>query len=177
MTDICVTCGAKCCQYFCFQIDTPETVEQYEDIRWFLLHEGVSVHIDEGDWYMSVMKPCYRLQDGRCTIYEDRPLICRKYSTDNCDYTAGDYGYEKEFRTPEEIEAYAREQFEPGDFDRRRDAHRAKLAAKHGPRPKAKPKRKAKSADAPSPSAGRSRKAKAKDAPQPKAAPQRKAKG
>ena len=107
--DRCVQCGAKCCTYFCFEIDEPTDVDEFEDVRWFLCHEGVSVHIDEGSWYISLMNPC-KFLDGKtmlCTNYDERPLICRKYDHENCDFTQGDYGYDQEFTTPDQLEAYA----------------------------------------------------------------------
>ena len=49
-THDCTRCGARCCNYFCFEIDEPDEFDEFENIRWFLCHEGVSVHIDDGDW-------------------------------------------------------------------------------------------------------------------------------
>jgi Fe-S-cluster containining protein len=131
MTDAdCSRCNALCCRYFCFEIDEPESVGEFEDVRWFLLHEGVSVHVDEGDWYISIMNPCSRLgEDNRCEIYEDRPLICRKYSPDNCDATGGEYEYDEMFQTPEQLEAYARKTLGK-KFDKKRDKARKKLQPK-----------------------------------------------
>lgn len=122
MSDICKRCGAKCCRYFCFEIDEPETFEQFEDVRWFLCHEGVTVHIDEGDWYIAIANRCRMLdENNRCTIYESRPMICRSYSTDNCDHTAGDYDYDEEFKTPEDIERYARKTLGDRAYERERN--------------------------------------------------------
>ena len=128
MSKMCRKCGAECCTYFCFPIDTPDTYEEFEDVRWYLCHEGVSVHIDEGDWYMSVLNRCKMLKkSNRCKIYEDRPLICRGYDRDNCDHTAGDYGYDALFETPEEIEEYARKELGPAAYERAKAKARAKL--------------------------------------------------
>ena len=89
--ELCRKCGAKCCKYFCFEIDAPDDVDEFEDIRWYLCHEGVSVHIDKGDWFISIDNRCKMLDENdQCTCYEDRPLICRKYDLGNCDYTSGD---------------------------------------------------------------------------------------
>ncbi len=130
MPGTCKSCG-KCCRYFCFEIDAPEDYEAYEDLRWFLLHGGVSIHIDEdGDWYISIPLACDALtDDNRCEIYPDRPLICRKYSAANCDRTGGDYEYQEEFTTPEQIEAYAREQLGGRAFDGPRTRAKNKLDA------------------------------------------------
>ena len=132
MSKLCVECGAKCCRYFCFEIDEPEDVDEFEDVRWYLCHKGVSVHIDEDDkWFIAIMNPCRFLGgDMRCGIYPERPLICRKYDTDNCDQTAGDYGYKAEFKKPEDLEAYAREKLGNKEFDKARKKARNKLEKK-----------------------------------------------
>src|SRR5690606_11475733 len=35
--------------------------------------------------------------------------ICREYTTDNCDFHSGNYGFDHYFTTPEQIEAFAQE--------------------------------------------------------------------
>lgn len=132
MSDICVKCGAKCCQYFCFQIDTPDDFEEFEDIRWYICHEGVSVHIDdEEDWYIQIENRCNMLGDNNlCKIYDDRPLICRKYSAENCEDTSGepeDFGYIEEFKTPEQLDAYAYKTLGKSTYEKEMVAKRAKL--------------------------------------------------
>ena len=130
-TDTCKTCGAKCCRYFCFQIDEPDDYAEFEDIRWYLAHEHVSVHIDEGVWYISILNPCKFLGvHNECQMYDERPLICRKYDMANCDLTGGDYGYDAEFLTPEDIEAYAVKTLGKKAFTKARAKARAKLARK-----------------------------------------------
>jgi len=124
----CRECGARCCRYFCFEIDEPDSYEEFDDIRWYLYHEGISVHIDEGTWYISIANRCKMLdQDDRCTIYGERPLICRTYDPATCDYTDEDYGYDEEFLTPEEIERYAREKLGEAAYERAKAEARAKL--------------------------------------------------
>ena len=128
MSEMCQKCGAKCCKYFCFQIDEPDCYEEFEDVRWYLCHKGVSVHIDEGDWYISIENRCINLRrDDTCKMYDNRPTICRKYDTENCDQTGGDYGYDEEFKTPDEVEAYARKTLGEAKFERDRAKMRAKL--------------------------------------------------
>lgn len=118
MSKTCQLCGAKCCTYFCFEIDEPDCYDEFEDIRWYLCHEGVTVHIDEGDWYISIASRCTKLgPDNLCTIYDSRPTICRKYDTVNCDQVSGDYGYDELFTSPEQIEDYARRTLGEKAFD------------------------------------------------------------
>ena len=90
-------------------MDTPETEADFEDIRWFLIHERVSVFVEDGDWYIAFDTPCRHLQaDHRCGIYATRPKVCRAYSTEECDYHSGDYGWEQHFTSPEHLEEYVR---------------------------------------------------------------------
>ena len=133
MSKRCIECKAKCCTYFCFQIDTPETFESFEDVRWYLCHDGVSVHIDEeDDWYIQIMNRCNMLDAShRCKIYDDRPLICRHYSADNCEgnpETGEDFGYKEEFKTPRELDRYALKKLGKVEYEKEIVARRAKLA-------------------------------------------------
>ena len=146
--DPCQQCDAKCCQYFCFEIDKPETFEEFDDIRWYVAHEDVSVHVEEnGDWYISIMNRCKMLdRSDRCRIYEDRPLICRKYDPEKCDLIGGDYGYKAEFHTPEQLEAYAREVLGKKNYERAKAAAREKIAQKQAAKPAKKTRKKRKSA-------------------------------
>ncbi|MCK4341257.1 MAG: YkgJ family cysteine cluster protein [Phycisphaerae bacterium] len=90
-------------------IETPDTPAEFDDIRWYLIHDAVTVFVEDGEWYISFHTPCrHLLADNRCGIYETRPRICRKYTTDNCDYHSGDYGWEYHFTSPEHIDEYLR---------------------------------------------------------------------
>ena len=109
--NLCDYCSAKCCKYFALPIDTPKSREDFEYIRWYLLHEYASVFVEDGTWYLLVHTICKHLQPGnRCGIYETRPQICRDYSVDKCEYE-DDYTYERYFETPEQIDEYAQALF------------------------------------------------------------------
>lgn len=103
---LCDYCTAKCCRYFALPIDTPDTVRDFDFMRWFLLHESASVFVEDESWYLLVHTVCKHLQDDhRCGIYETRPEICREYTTANCEYDE-DSTYEKYFETPEQVAEY-----------------------------------------------------------------------
>jgi Fe-S-cluster containining protein len=103
---LCEYCTAKCCRYFALPLETPETFEEYEFIRWFLLHDRASVFQEDGDWYLLVHTTCKHLQpDNRCGIYETRPQICRDYTTDNCEYS-DDWVYDFYLETSEQVGEY-----------------------------------------------------------------------
>ncbi len=104
---LCDYCPAKCCHYFALPMDTPDEAQDYDYLRWFLLHEHATVFTEGEDWYLLVHTTCKHLQDDyRCGIYETRPQICREYSTDNCEYDE-DATYDQYFETAEQIHEYA----------------------------------------------------------------------
>ncbi len=105
---LCDKCSALCCRYLALPIDNPETVREYDNIRWYLLHENIVVFIEKKQWYIGIMSRCKHLQeDNRCGIYETRPHICRKYTTDNCDYHGGEYDFDVLFTSAEQLHEYA----------------------------------------------------------------------
>ena len=76
-----------CCRHIAVEIDAPESDKEFDQIRWFLLHEKVWIFIDNDDsWNLQVNTPCEKLtRDGLCEYYEKRPGICRDYSADGCE--------------------------------------------------------------------------------------------
>ena len=45
---LCEHCTAVCCRYIALPIDTPQERSDFDDIRWYLLHEGISVFVEDG---------------------------------------------------------------------------------------------------------------------------------
>ena len=100
----CEKCTGLCCKYFALPIDTPEDKEDYDDIRWYLCHNDVTVFVEDGDWFIQFHTVCKNLgADNLCVAYETRPEICREYEAKDCDYTGGCYGYEHFFTHPKQI--------------------------------------------------------------------------
>lgn len=130
-------CNASCCRYFALEIDKPKTKQEFDYIRWYLVHEGVAVWVDDGDWYLEVRTVCRHLQhDNTCGIYETRPQICRDYGLpgeDPCEFFTQDLEYDLYF--PDD-----------GAFDRWAEEHHAKKKAKKQAKKKAKKRKKAKAA-------------------------------
>ncbi len=105
--NLCEHCTAKCCRYFALPIETPTELDDFNNIRWYLLHGRCAVFVEDDSWYLMVYADCkHLLDDNRCGIYEDRPGICRKYTTDECEFE-DDAVYEKFFETPEQVWEYA----------------------------------------------------------------------
>jgi len=103
---LCNHCTAKCCKYFALPIETPTTRQDFDYIRWYLLHGDATVFIEDGDWYLLVHTRCKHLRkDHRCGIYATRPQICRDYTIENCEYE-DDYVYDHYFETSEQVEEY-----------------------------------------------------------------------
>lgn len=113
---LCEFCTAKCCRYFALPIERPRSFEDFEYIRWYLLHDRATVFLEDDSWFLLVHTTCKHLRDDhRCGIYETRPTICRTYSTDDCEYD-DTWTYDRYFETPEQIDEYSHAMFaEPGD--------------------------------------------------------------
>ena len=104
----CAECGGRCCRYIAIGIDSPRSLVGRENIRWFLLHEKVSVYIDHNkEWFVEFATPCVAQdKNNRCGIYERRPKVCRDYglADGDCEYYATPY-IEK-FETLEQFETW-----------------------------------------------------------------------
>ncbi len=104
---LCEHCQAACCRYLALPIDKPKTERDYDDIRWYVMHQGISIFVEEGSWYIQIRTTCKNLGgDNRCTIYETRPEICKEYDPGDCDYSGGDYGYDHFFSHASQIEEF-----------------------------------------------------------------------
>jgi len=109
----CQKCTGLCCCYFALPIEDPEDWDDYDDIRWYLCHEGVTVFLEDGDWYLNIKNKCKYLseKDYSCEKYDMRPKICRGYRTKDCDFTSADYNYELHFKTDKQMEEYMKIKF------------------------------------------------------------------
>lgn len=109
----CEECGGQCCRYFALPLDKPRTREDFDDIRWYLTHKGISVFVEDGAWYISMKNECRHLTGtNQCAIYERRPLICRRYKKVECDFVEGEYDYELHFVNDKEMDEYIRIKFD-----------------------------------------------------------------
>lgn len=68
MREDCNGCTA-CCQY----IELGVGAMTRDEYRWLWLH-GCRMNGDK----LMIPLPCQKLVDGKCSIYEGRPMICRK---------------------------------------------------------------------------------------------------
>ena len=108
----CDNCDAKCCKYLAMEIDTPESRDDFENIRWYVAHKDVIVYVDgDGAWHVEFQTPCEYLGEGnKCQIYKKRPKICKTYSQDECHFH-NEYEEAHTFHSIEEIDEYIKEKF------------------------------------------------------------------
>lgn len=108
--DDCISCQGKCCKHVALEIDTPTCKRDYDNIRWYLMHENIYVFKDEdGSWTLEFLTKCKNLnEDFMCSIYQKRPKLCREYPGKDlrCEYIGDDLPYEKLFTCPEDLEQY-----------------------------------------------------------------------
>ncbi len=103
---LCSYCTARCCRYFALPLELPESLTDWEYVRWYVLHASTSLFKEDETWYLLVHTTCQHLQDdNRCGIYETRPPICREYTTDECEYDDGST-YEQYLETPDQVAEY-----------------------------------------------------------------------
>lgn len=109
----CKGCG-KCCKYVAIEIDKPETKEDFENIKWYVIHKGVKVFQDvEENWFVEFSSHCKFLKsDNLCGIYDKRPSVCRGYDADTCLNNNEDYEEKVTFNNLKDVEEYVKKKFE-----------------------------------------------------------------
>ncbi len=90
--EICIKCHG-CCMYVTVPLDPPDNEESIQMYIWYLYHRNIEIYLDHNDQWQILMKtPCkHLLPTGYCSIYENRPKICKEYEPDNCSRTGKDY--------------------------------------------------------------------------------------
>lgn len=117
-TDKCDLCTSSiCCTYVTQEIDSPTSIYDYDTMLWQLYHHSIQFYKEEGSWYLKILNHCLNLQpDGRCGVYDVRPMICREHENDFCEYdesteTSADVFFGK----PEDLEAFCRKKYKSWD--------------------------------------------------------------
>lgn len=134
----CQGCVAHCCRYITVEIDKPEAKWQYDQIYWMLLHQDVSVYQElSGEWFVEFTTRCSALNERNlCSIYEDRPQLCRDYSNESCQVWNNDPLYKVHFADAESFARYLDEKGVNWRYKRERPRVRVRLTMR---RPKAGP--------------------------------------
>lgn len=104
----CLDCG-HCCTYLAVGINAPRTPRYATDVLWYLYHERVSVHRDVGgEWSVVFETRCRNLQDDfKCSVYAQRPHICRAFDNEGCEVNAPD-NRDRVWHTPVEFLEFLR---------------------------------------------------------------------
>lgn len=107
----CDECNQECCNDVIVEIDEPTTREDWEDIKWQVAHRNVRVIKDnEGDWCVEFLTRCEMMApDGKCTIYEKRPTMCRNHEPETCTINGEGSYYEVILNSIEDVEKYLAE--------------------------------------------------------------------
>jgi Fe-S-cluster containining protein len=111
----CDECDGRCCKYVAIEIDVPETLEDFEDIKWYVCHENVQVYVEEdGSWNVEFLTPCRHLDENdKCTYYKKRPQICREYNQEECTFH-NEYNKIFSFKKIQDVEDYIEKIFKKG---------------------------------------------------------------
>ncbi len=104
---ICIEdCRGRCCRYITVPVATPTCHDDWDEIRWWLAHEGVSVSKDEDGWSLQVEARCSNLRaDNACAIYPHHMETCKEYEAETCEYT-GPIDEEFHLRTESDLADY-----------------------------------------------------------------------
>ena len=123
--------GSICCTYITQQIEAPRSKTDYSNLLWQVSHEHVAIYKDEEGWFLLIDGKCAHLQpDGRCGIYETRPLACSEHSNDYCEYdNPATEGFDLYFPTYESLLAHCRKKFK--NWDGKKDKKK-NMAGKSG---------------------------------------------
>jgi Fe-S-cluster containining protein len=99
-------CGARCCRYVTIPIPTPVAEQDWDEIRWWLAHEGIRVTKDDEGWMVEVETRCRHLQaSGACGVYDARMDTCRDYDPETCEF-ALEVVYEVELTSEVDLADY-----------------------------------------------------------------------
>jgi hypothetical protein len=113
-------CGARCCRYVTVGISAPRSHADWDEVRWWVAHEGVSVtREDDGAWMVVVRTPCRNLRpDGACGIYGEHMDVCREHAVEDC-----------EFAVPVPFDLELRSEADLADYLERRRLRRGRRVA------------------------------------------------
>ncbi len=106
----CKDCKAGCCKHVALPIEKPRSKQDYDFIRWYLLHQDVNVYIDsDKSWMIEFKTPCLNLDKNfQCKDYNNRPKICKDFPPKDelCEFFHKGPVYNKLFTTAEQLESF-----------------------------------------------------------------------
>lgn len=111
----CKGCDATCCRYITIQLDIPETIDDFENIKWYVAHKNVEVNVEEsGEWFVKFFTDCKHLnKNNLCDIYKTRPKVCREHKTKSCE-RYNDENFLLTFKEIKDVDNYIKNVFKKG---------------------------------------------------------------
>jgi Fe-S-cluster containining protein len=83
----CRACEHLCCNYITVKIKAPRTIRDFDGLVWQLSHQNIRAFRDYKGWHLIIYNKCSHLKsNGKCSIYDNRPITCREYSVEECEY-------------------------------------------------------------------------------------------
>lgn len=110
--------GSKCCNHVSMEIDAPRSMTDFDQLLWQVSHPQIEFYKDDEGWFLMVTDiPCQHLSPtGGCGIYEKRPMVCREYSNDYCEFDEpAETGFDLHFKDYESLDNYCRKRFKKWD--------------------------------------------------------------
>ena len=113
-------CTKLCTQsYCCITINQKIENIDYDQMLWQIAHDNIELFVagNPPQWFLLVHTRCSKLNEyNLCTIYEDRPKVCKEYSNVGCEYDMpldekfNSSSSSKYFKTYEQLKQYLAEQ-------------------------------------------------------------------
>ena len=102
-----------CCNSINQKIPTPKSKEDFDHLLWQVSHENINVFKDADGWFLHIFTNCsHLLPGGVCSIYENRPWVCREYTNDFCEFDESiKDASELWFSSHKKLEKYCRKRF------------------------------------------------------------------
>ncbi|MBN1409979.1 MAG: YkgJ family cysteine cluster protein [Spirochaetales bacterium] len=108
----CAQCTKSCCKYFTVKIETPRSKLDFDNLLWKMYHKNVKIFNDRDGWFLLIDNPCVHLsRSGKCTIYSNRPIVCRRHSNLDCEFTRKDDKGVLHFKDYLALDKYCRKRF------------------------------------------------------------------
>jgi len=114
----CARCKQSiCCNSINQKIPTPKSIYDFDHLLWQVSHESINVFKDADGWFLHIHTACAHLgAGGVCQIYEQRPMVCRAYDNDYCEFDESiESASEHFFSSYEQLEKYCRTRFKNWD--------------------------------------------------------------
>lgn len=106
-----------CCNSINQKIDAPRSKQDFDHLLWQVSHGNINVFKDADGWFLHIYASCEHLgARGVCQIYEQRPMVCREYDNDFCEFDEPiSKAAELFFENYQQLDKYCRQRFKKWD--------------------------------------------------------------